>query len=70
MIEVASDDNPLLQPDEDDRHEIHGLDTIGATQANDIGVGGINDDAPIWLGEPLALDDFAFVESTYFRLVV
>jgi len=47
---VDGDDNPLFQDSEGNEHGTHILGLIGATRDNGIGIDGINDDAPIWLG--------------------
>jgi len=47
---IDGDDNPLLTSGEGNEHGTHILGIIKATQNNDIGIEGINDDAPIWLG--------------------
>lgn len=50
---VSGDDNPLLQAGEGNEHGTHILGLIGATQDNGVGVDGINDDAPIWIGRAI-----------------
>ncbi|WP_293252932.1 S8 family serine peptidase [Microcoleus sp. PH2017_21_RUC_O_A] len=55
-----SDDNPLL-PANDPKAE-HGtkiLEVIGAKQNNDIGINGVNDDAPLWLGRAVGSGKWA-----------
>jgi hypothetical protein len=47
---VGNDADPLLNPGEGNEHGTPILGIIGATQNNGIGIDGINDDAPIWLG--------------------
>jgi surface antigen len=47
---VGGDDNPLLELGETDQHGTQTLGLIGATQDNDLGIDGINDDAPLWVG--------------------
>ncbi|MEQ8971621.1 MAG: S8 family serine peptidase, partial [Coleofasciculus sp. C1-SOL-03] len=56
---IDGDDNPLLTTDEGNEHGTHVLGTIGATQDNDIGVEGINDDAPIWVGRAVGSGKWA-----------
>ncbi|MEG4318582.1 MULTISPECIES: S8 family serine peptidase [unclassified Microcoleus] len=54
------DDNPLL-PASDSKAE-HGtkvLEVIGAKQNNDIGINGVNDDAPLWLGRAVGSGKWA-----------
>ncbi|XZO00978.1 MAG: S8 family serine peptidase [Microcoleus sp.] len=55
-----SDDNPLL-PASDPKAE-HGtkvLEVIGAKQNNDIGINGVNDDAPLWVGRAVGSGKWA-----------
>ncbi|NER49592.1 MAG: S8 family serine peptidase [Symploca sp. SIO1A3] len=47
---LDNDDNPLLASEEGDEHGTHILGIIGATQDNNLGIDGINDEAPLWLG--------------------
>ncbi|MFE1744126.1 S8 family serine peptidase [Coleofasciculus sp. H7-2] len=47
---VAGDANPLLSAGEGNEHGTHVLGIIGATQDNGIGINGVNDEAPIWVG--------------------
>ncbi|MEM8640778.1 MAG: FG-GAP-like repeat-containing protein [Cyanobacteria bacterium P01_G01_bin.54] len=47
---IDGDDNPFLTAGEGNEHGTHILGIIAAEQGNDIGIDGINDDAPIWLG--------------------
>ncbi|MCC5898875.1 MAG: S8 family serine peptidase [Phormidium sp. BM_Day4_Bin.17] len=56
---VDGDDNPLLAPGEGNEHGTHLLGLIAAQQDNDIGIDGINPDAPIWLGRAVGSGDWA-----------
>jgi surface antigen len=47
---VDGDDNPLLEPGEGSEHGTHVLGIISTTQDNGIGIDGVNDEAPIWVG--------------------
>jgi hypothetical protein len=47
---IDRDDNPLIASGQGNEHGTHILGLIGATQGNDLGIDGINDQAPIWLG--------------------
>ncbi|MGI0486364.1 S8 family serine peptidase [Pantanalinema rosaneae CENA516] len=56
---VGNDNNPLLQPGEGSEHGTHVLGIIGATQNNNFGIDGINDDAPIWVGRAIGSGQWA-----------
>ncbi len=56
---VGNDDNPLLQPGEVSEHGTHILGIIGATQDNGVGIDGINDTAPLWLGRAIGSGKWA-----------
>ncbi|HAZ47971.1 MAG TPA: hypothetical protein DDW76_00140 [Cyanobacteria bacterium UBA11369] len=47
---ISNDDNPLLSPGEGNEHGTHILGLVAATKGNNIGIDGINDKAPVWLG--------------------
>lgn len=47
---VDGDTNPLVVAGEGDTSGTSTLGVIGATQNNQIGINGINDDAPLWVG--------------------
>ncbi|MEG4227075.1 S8 family serine peptidase [Microcoleus sp. N9_B2] len=58
---VGGDENPLLDSGEWWRND-HGtkiLEIIGATRKNNIGIDGINDKSPIWLGGAVDSNDWA-----------
>ena len=55
---VDNDNDPLLSG-EGSEHGTHVLGIIGATQGNGIGIDGINDDAPIWLGRAIGSGKWA-----------
>lgn len=56
---VDGDANPLLAPGEGNEHGTHILGIIGATQNNGIGIDGVNDQAPIWLGRAIGSGKWA-----------
>ncbi|MGD2180498.1 S8 family serine peptidase [Lusitaniella coriacea] len=56
---IDGDDNPLLNSGEGNEHGTHVLGIIGATQDNDIGIDGINDDAPLWVGRAVGSGKWA-----------
>ncbi|MEG4384069.1 MULTISPECIES: S8 family serine peptidase [unclassified Microcoleus] len=56
---VDGDTNPLLQPGEGNDHGSKILEIIAGTRKNDIGIDGINDRSPLWLGLAVGSDDWA-----------
>ncbi|MEC4983518.1 MAG: PA14 domain-containing protein [Oscillatoria sp. PMC 1068.18] len=56
---VDNDDNPFLGSREGNHHGSHVLGLIGATQNNNLGINGINDDAPLWVGRAVGSGDWA-----------
>ncbi|ELS31399.1 MULTISPECIES: SBBP repeat-containing protein [Pseudanabaena] len=56
---IGHDADPLLQAGEGSEHGTHILGIIGATQDNGIGIDGINDQAPIWLGRAVGSGEWA-----------
>jgi nucleoid-associated protein YgaU len=56
---INGDDNPLLAPGEGSEHGTHTLGIIGATQDNGVGIDGLNDDAPIWIGRSVGSGQWA-----------
>ncbi|MEG4809952.1 S8 family serine peptidase [Microcoleus sp. F8-D1] len=56
---VDGDTNPLLQPGEGDEHGSKILEIIAGTRKNGIGIDGINDKSPLWLGRTVGSNDWA-----------
>ncbi|MBD1895741.1 SBBP repeat-containing protein [Coleofasciculus sp. FACHB-129] len=56
---VDGDANPLLLGGEGNEHGTHVLGIIGATQDNSVGIDGINDDAPLWVGRAVGSGKWA-----------
>ncbi|MEQ8756622.1 MAG: S8 family serine peptidase, partial [Coleofasciculus sp. G1-WW12-02] len=56
---IDGDNNPLIEAGEGNEHGTHVLGIIGATQDNDIGIEGINDDAPLWVGRAVGSGKWA-----------
>jgi len=56
---LDNDDNPLLETGEGNEHGTHVLGIIAATQGNGIGIDGMNDDAPVWLGRAVGSGKWA-----------
>lgn len=56
---VDNDSNPLLVSGEGNEHGTHVLGIIAAQQDNDIGIDGINDDAPLWVGRAVGSGEWA-----------
>ncbi len=56
---IANDANPLLTPGEGNEHGTHVLGIVAAQNDNDIGIDGINDDAPLWLGRAVGSGEWA-----------
>ncbi|MBD1903891.1 S8 family serine peptidase [Trichocoleus sp. DQ-A3] len=56
---VNGDANPLLSDGEGNEHGTHILGIIGATQDNGVGIDGINDDAPLWVGRAIGSGKWA-----------
>ncbi|WP_265266726.1 S8 family serine peptidase [Spirulina subsalsa] len=56
---IDGDDNPLLTAGEGNEHGTHVLGIIAAQRDNDIGIDGINPDAPIWLGRAVGSGQWA-----------
>ncbi|GGA18227.1 S8 family serine peptidase [Okeania sp. KiyG1] len=54
-----NDNNPLLTSGEGNEHGTHVLGIIGATRNNSIGIDGINDSAPLWLGRAIGSGKWA-----------
>ncbi len=56
---IDGDDNPFITAGEGNEHGTHVLGIIAAQQDNGIGIDGINDDAPIWLGRAVGSGKWA-----------
>ncbi|MEH1941591.1 MAG: S8 family serine peptidase [Nostoc sp.] len=56
---VDNDNNPLLADGEGSEHGTHVLGIISATEGNDIGIDGINDQAPVWVGRAIGSGKWA-----------
>ena len=56
---VSNDVNPLLQPGEGSEHGTHILGVIAATQNNGVGIDGVNDKAPLWVGRAIGSGQWA-----------
>ncbi|MDF0554245.1 S8 family serine peptidase, partial [Kamptonema sp. UHCC 0994] len=56
---VANDENPLLATGEGSEHGTHILGIIAATQNNGIGIDGVNDKAPLWVGRAIGSGKWA-----------
>jgi hypothetical protein len=56
---VDNDNNPLLADGEGNEHGTFDLGIIAATNNNDIGIDGINDQAPIWVGRAVGSGKWA-----------
>ncbi len=54
---IDSDDNPLTS--DENEHGTQILNLIGATQGNSIGIDGLNDDAPLWVGRAVGSGKWA-----------
>lgn len=56
---VSNDENPLLATGEGSEHGTHILGILGATQNNGIGIDGVNDIAPLWVGRAIGSGKWA-----------
>ncbi|MBD1895746.1 S8 family serine peptidase [Coleofasciculus sp. FACHB-129] len=56
---VDGDDNPLMLFGEGKEHGTQILEIIGATRNNGIGINGINDKSPLWLGRAVGSNNWA-----------
>ena len=56
---IDNDNNPLLADSEGSEHGTHVLGIIAATEGNDIGIDGINNQAPIWVGRAIGSGKWA-----------
>ncbi|MEG4343921.1 S8 family serine peptidase [Microcoleus sp. A003_D6] len=56
---VSNDANPLLATGEGSEHGTHILGIIGATQNNGVGIDGVNDRSPLWVGRAIGSGQWA-----------
>ncbi len=56
---IDGDANPLLAPGEGSEHGTHVLGIIAAERDNGIGIDGINDQAPLWVGRAIGSGEWA-----------
>ena len=56
---VDNDNDPLISNGKGNEHGTHVLGIIGATQDNGIGIDGINDKAPVWVGRAIGSGKWA-----------
>ena len=56
---VSNDVNPLLATGEGNEHGTHILGIIGAIQNNGVGIDGVNDKAPLWVGRAIGSGQWA-----------
>jgi hypothetical protein len=56
---IDNDADPLLAPGTGNEHGTHILGLIGATQDNGVGIDGINDQAPLWVGRAIGSGKWA-----------